>query len=438
MATREPARWGMDDLSRLIALGASPRGTLGLLSAARALAVLRGRRYAVPQDVYDVAPEVLRHRITLTYDALAEGVHPEAVVESLLQQGAGAEHLAAAGRVHQRRGDRTDGRGMIAPLLSMPAARTAAARAQVLRRLELAVAHRLEGRDSGDHASYAYGPGSERAGARPYAPGDDARLVDWNLTARSGEVCVRQTEADRELETWVVADRSASLDFGTTDCEKRDVASAPTAAFGVLLAARQQPLRPRADRSPGRSGCYPRARVAPLCSPGWRPSTTPRARTAPPNRSTTSRPPSRRLRGGRPAPWPRRGRLRLPQRRPVGGAAAGVGPPAPVVGVHVTDPRELDTAGGRHRRRRGYRDRTAAVRRQRPRGFAHRYAAAAARRQREIVPRIEARPAPRTCTCRPTGTGWPTRCRSPPRRHRARRARPSDAAIARFSPAVAR
>ena len=86
MATREPARWGLDDLSRLIALGASPRGTLGLLSSARALAVLRGRRYAVPQDVYDVAPEVLRHRITLTYDALAEGVHPEAVVESLLSR----------------------------------------------------------------------------------------------------------------------------------------------------------------------------------------------------------------------------------------------------------------------------------------------------------------------------------------------------------------
>ena len=92
MATREPARWGLDDLSRLIALGASPRGTLGLLSSARALAVLRGRRYAVPQDVYDVAPEVLRHRITLTYDALAEGVHPEAVVESLL---AGCRHRAS-------------------------------------------------------------------------------------------------------------------------------------------------------------------------------------------------------------------------------------------------------------------------------------------------------------------------------------------------------
>ena len=48
--------------------------------------MLRGRRYAVPQDIFDVAPEVLRHRLTLTYDALAEGVHPEAVVESLLRR----------------------------------------------------------------------------------------------------------------------------------------------------------------------------------------------------------------------------------------------------------------------------------------------------------------------------------------------------------------
>ena len=122
---------------------------------------------------------------------------------------------------------------MSAPLLSM-AASDAAARAQVLRRLELAIARRLDGRDTGDHESFAYGPGSERAGARPYEPGDDARLVDWNLTARSGQVWVRQTEADRELETWVVVDRSASLDFGTADCEKRDVALGATAAFGML------------------------------------------------------------------------------------------------------------------------------------------------------------------------------------------------------------
>jgi MoxR-like ATPase len=85
MATREPARWGLEDLSRLVALGASPRGTLGILSAARAMAVLRGRRFVVPQDVFDVAPEVLRHRVALTYDAMAEGLHPDDVVRRVLE-----------------------------------------------------------------------------------------------------------------------------------------------------------------------------------------------------------------------------------------------------------------------------------------------------------------------------------------------------------------
>jgi MoxR-like ATPase len=84
MATREPDRWGLTDLSRHIALGSSPRGTLGLISSARALAVLRGRRFVVPQDVYDVAPEVLRHRVSLTYDALADGKQADDVIRTVL------------------------------------------------------------------------------------------------------------------------------------------------------------------------------------------------------------------------------------------------------------------------------------------------------------------------------------------------------------------
>lgn len=85
MATREPSRWGLDDLGRLIALGSSPRGTLGLISSARALAVLRGRRFVVPQDIFDVAPEVLRHRVSLTYDALADGTSADDVVRMVLR-----------------------------------------------------------------------------------------------------------------------------------------------------------------------------------------------------------------------------------------------------------------------------------------------------------------------------------------------------------------
>ncbi|GAC1535325.1 MAG: MoxR family ATPase [Acidimicrobiales bacterium] len=84
MASREPSRWGLAELETRIALGASPRATLSLLGAGRALAVLRGRRFLVPQDIFDVAPEVLRHRLLLSYDALAEGVSADDVVHRLL------------------------------------------------------------------------------------------------------------------------------------------------------------------------------------------------------------------------------------------------------------------------------------------------------------------------------------------------------------------
>ncbi len=86
MATREPARWGLPELVPHIELGASPRATLGLLSAGRALALLRGRRFVVPTDVRDVAPEVLRHRILLSYDALAAGTGVEEIVAQVLNR----------------------------------------------------------------------------------------------------------------------------------------------------------------------------------------------------------------------------------------------------------------------------------------------------------------------------------------------------------------
>jgi uncharacterized protein (DUF58 family) len=113
---------------------------------------------------------------------------------------------------------------------------TVAAKAAVLRRLELDVTRRLDGMLTGDYLAVAAGPGTERSGARPYEPGDEARRIDWNLTARALVTHVRTTEADKEMETWVVADRSASLDFGTAACEKRDLVLAAAAAFGFLTA----------------------------------------------------------------------------------------------------------------------------------------------------------------------------------------------------------
>jgi MoxR-like ATPase len=84
LATRDPEEYGLADLTEWIAHGASPRATLGLVASARALALMRGRSYAVPQDVYDVSRDVLRHRVLLSYEALADGVTAEDVVERVV------------------------------------------------------------------------------------------------------------------------------------------------------------------------------------------------------------------------------------------------------------------------------------------------------------------------------------------------------------------
>jgi MoxR-like ATPase len=85
MATRDPAPWGAPELAPLIAHGASPRGSLGLVQGARALATLRGRGYALPTDVADLAIDVLSHRLVLTYEALADGIAAPSIVERVLQ-----------------------------------------------------------------------------------------------------------------------------------------------------------------------------------------------------------------------------------------------------------------------------------------------------------------------------------------------------------------
>ncbi|MGI5291050.1 AAA family ATPase [Nonomuraea polychroma] len=84
MSTRAPAEYGLADLAETIEIGVSPRATLGLVSAGRALALLRGRDYLLPDDVRDVAVDVMAHRLMLTFDALADGVDPEQVVKQIL------------------------------------------------------------------------------------------------------------------------------------------------------------------------------------------------------------------------------------------------------------------------------------------------------------------------------------------------------------------
>lgn len=84
LATRNPEAYGLDDLAPMIDYGASPRASLGLVAAGRAMALLRGRDYAVPQDVFDVAPDVLRHRIVPSYEALAADLGIEQILVRIL------------------------------------------------------------------------------------------------------------------------------------------------------------------------------------------------------------------------------------------------------------------------------------------------------------------------------------------------------------------
>jgi MoxR-like ATPase len=83
-ATRNPGRHGLDELARFITFGASPRATINLTEGARALAMLRGRSYALPEDMTDLIPDVLRHRLVLSYEALSEGFSADRIVEKIM------------------------------------------------------------------------------------------------------------------------------------------------------------------------------------------------------------------------------------------------------------------------------------------------------------------------------------------------------------------
>lgn len=107
---------------------------------------------------------------------------------------------------------------------------------EIIRRLTLDVGRRLDGMLHGDYMGIVPGRGSEPGEARSYVPGDDVRHIDWNVTARMQDPHIRETIADRELETWLLVDRSPSLDFGTASCEKRDLVLAAAAGVGLMTA----------------------------------------------------------------------------------------------------------------------------------------------------------------------------------------------------------
>jgi MoxR-like ATPase len=85
-ASRYPERYGLKDQAKYLSFGASPRAPIHLIEGARALAFLRGRTYALPQDVTDLVPDVFRHRLVLTYEALSEGLAADDLIRRIMQR----------------------------------------------------------------------------------------------------------------------------------------------------------------------------------------------------------------------------------------------------------------------------------------------------------------------------------------------------------------
>ena len=85
-ATRQPARYELADMAKYLTFGASPRATIGLVEGSRALALLRGRRYALPEDMVDLVPDVLRHRLVLSYEALADNLTADEIVQRVMKK----------------------------------------------------------------------------------------------------------------------------------------------------------------------------------------------------------------------------------------------------------------------------------------------------------------------------------------------------------------
>ena len=293
--------------------------------AGRALALLRGRRYVIPQDVFDVAPEVLRHRLILTYDALADGITPDDVIRQVVVDRAARrtsrpartsprplpDHAQCHWRRHRERATRRDRPPNRASLPSP-------ARRPQLRRLELLVTRRLDGLLRGEFLGLQPGPGTELAARGSTKRATTRRRIDWNLTARSLTPQLRTTEADRELQTWVVVDRSASMNFGTARARE---------ARGRVRGRRRVRVPHRPARQPVRRARRRRRRVVRLGPSSTRPALmatlsrlydVPRRETRPAPKAPTSPATLRHARARAPASRPDHRDLRLPRRQRLG------------------------------------------------------------------------------------------------------------------------
>ena len=278
VATRQPAQHGMPDVASWISYGASPRASLGLIAASRALALLRGRDYVLPQDVLDIAttcsrtascsattrsPTASRPRTPCGASCRPSRCRRCRRASAPAARPRSSPARRASSRLSLRPGParRTAGSAAVGRTLGM-SRRTARRRRTAARRHRPRPGARPRGAPNrccaGSSSPCATGstaccrattsascPGrAARRGSRGSTlAGDDVRRMDWPVTARTTTPHVRQTIADRELETWLVVDLSPSLDFGTALAEKRELVARRDHRGRAPDGARRQPGR---------------------------------------------------------------------------------------------------------------------------------------------------------------------------------------------------
>ena len=218
-----------------VAYGASPRGPINLVLGARALALLRGRRYVLPQDVRELAKDVLRHRMVLSYEALAEGVDADTILDRVLEAVAMPElDLARGGASHDRAAARSSPRAH-----ARPSRARADCPSALLRKLDLTVRRRIDGLLAGDHRAWRVRRRHRaRAGAavraRRRRPPD--RLERDRPHRRAARPRARRRAGASRPGS--CSTRRASMTFGTADRRKWDVAEGVALAVGHFATRR--------------------------------------------------------------------------------------------------------------------------------------------------------------------------------------------------------
>ena len=218
------------NLNGYIQNGASPRATIALTLAARAMAFLNGRHFVTPQDVKTIALDVLRHRVSVTYEAEAENVTSEDVIEKILEHAAGALKSCP----------RTPAKSNKAILSGM-------------RQLEIRTRRMVNDSLAGAYHSVFKGRGMDFDEVREYSPGDEVRTIDWNVTARAGRPFVKKFTEERELTIFLLVDISASGNFGSGRLEQARSRRGARQRSGLLRHSQQRQGRPAALHRPRRA-----------------------------------------------------------------------------------------------------------------------------------------------------------------------------------------